>query len=38
MVTYIETRRGSPVDDRPSTAKLYHFVRKEKKKNVTHDT
>ena len=30
----IKTRRGSPVDDRPSTDKLHHFVRK-KKKNDT---
>ena len=26
------TRRGSPVDDRPSTDKLHHFVQKKKKK------
>ena len=31
-----KTRRGSPVDDRPSTNKLHHFVRKKKK--VTCDT
>ena len=24
----IKTRRGSPVDDRPSTDKLHHFVQK----------
>ena len=28
----IKTRRGSPVDDSPSTDKLHHFVRKLKKK------
>ena len=27
-----KTRRGSPVDDRPSSDKLEHFVRKNKKK------
>ena len=27
-----KTRRGSPVDDRPSTDKLHHFVKKKKKK------
>ena len=26
----VQTRRGSPVDDRPSTDKLHHFVRKKK--------
>ena len=26
------TRRGSPVDDKPSTNKLHHFVQKKKKK------
>ena len=32
----LETRRGSPFDDKPSTNKLHHFVRKKKKKkNVT---
>ena len=41
----IKTRRGSPVDDRPSTDKLHHFGQKKKiyiyKKNynnVTRDT
>ena len=29
----MKTRRGSPVDDRPSTDKLHHFVRKKKNKN-----
>ena len=32
----LKTRRGSPVDDRPSTDKLHHFVQKKKK--VTCDT
>ena len=27
---YMKTRRGSPVDDRPSTDKLHHFVQKKK--------
>ena len=27
-----KTRRGSPVDDRPSTDKLHHFAKKKKKK------
>ena len=26
----VKTRRGSPVDDRPSTDKLHQFVRKKK--------
>ena len=40
----IKTRRGSPVDDRPSTNKLHYFVWKKKKKkksdmwHVTCDT
>ena len=43
----LKTRRGSPVDDRPSTDKLHNFVQKKNnkkitnkknKKNVTHDT
>ena len=39
----LKTRRGSPVDDKPSTDKLNHFVRKKKKKkndtwHVTRDT
>ena len=32
-----ETRRGSPVDDRPSTDKLHHFVRKKKINKLTRD-
>ena len=28
----LTTRRGSPVDDRPSTDKHHNFVRKKKKK------
>ena len=28
----LKTRRGSPVDDRPATDKLHHFVRKKNKK------
>ena len=40
---FIQTRRGSPFDDRPSTDKLHHFVRKKREKkcdtwHVTHDT
>ena len=34
----LETRRGSPVDDRPSTDKLHHFVQKKKKKKMARDT
>ena len=34
----IRTRRGSPVDDRPSDDKLHNFVRKKKKKKMTCDT
>ena len=34
---YVKTRRGSPVDDRPSTDKLHHFVRKKKEKKITRD-
>ena len=35
LVFWKETRRGSPVYNRPSPDKLHHFV---KKKNVTCDT
>ena len=35
---HLETGRGSPVDDRPSTNKLHHFVQKKEEKNVTRDT
>ena len=31
----MKTRRGSPVDDRPSIDKLHLFVQKEKKKSYT---
>ena len=27
-----------PVDNRPSTDELHHFVQKKKKKKITHDT
>ena len=37
--SYLKTRRGlGPVDNRPSTDKLYHFVQKKFLKNVTGDT
>ena len=32
VIKISKTRRGSPVDDRPSTDKLHHFVQKKKKK------
>ena len=31
-----ETRRGSPVDARPSTNKLHHFVQKKRRKKMWH--
>ena len=36
----VETRQGDPIDNKPSTDKLHHFVlnkRKMKKKNVTNE-
>ena len=33
-----KTRRGRPVDNRPSTNKLHHFVPKKQKKTTKHVT
>ena len=30
----LKTRRGNPVDDRPSTYKLHHFVQKKNLKKI----
>ena len=36
-VLFVKLDGVGPVDNRPSTDKLHHFVRKKKRKNVTHD-